>query len=225
MHKILQGVVGSTAYGLATENSDVDQIGIFACDTVDLFGLKRVTDSVVTHEPDLTLHEVAKYCRLALAGNPTIMELMWLPNVMYTCMTPLGEQLIRIRGTFLSAPNVRNAYLGYATQQFHKLEARSDGSFSADLRKRTAKHARHLLRLCRQGYTLYTTGRLEIVLEHPEDFHEFGERIANGDIELARRELKHYQHAFDVATPMVPDKPDPGYAERWLRSVRREFYE
>lgn len=224
MNKLLQGVVGSTAYGLATDDSDVDQIGIFACDTVDLHGIKKPTESIVSHNPDLTMHEVGKYCRLALAGNPTIMELMWLPNVMYTHMTPLGQALIKIRSTFLSAQNVRNAYLGYAMQQFHKLELRGDGSFSADLRKRTAKHARHLLRLCQQGYTLYTTGRLEIVLQHPKDFHEFGDRVANGDIELARRELQHYENAFSVNTPMIPDKSDATHAERWLQDVRREFY-
>ena len=36
-------------------------------------------------------------------------------------------------------------------QQFRKLVSRGDGSFSADTRKRTAKHARHLARLCTRG--------------------------------------------------------------------------
>jgi predicted nucleotidyltransferase len=37
---ILSGIVGSTAYGLDTPESDVDRAGIFAVDTEELFGLR-----------------------------------------------------------------------------------------------------------------------------------------------------------------------------------------
>ena len=86
-----------------------------------------------------------------LKGNPTVMEICWLNE--YEVMTLEGEALIAIRSSFPSAPAVRNAYLGYATQQFRRLESRGDGSFSADTRKRTAKHARHhVAMLQRRGH-------------------------------------------------------------------------
>lgn len=53
------------------------------------------------------------------------MELVWLPDELYEVRTPLGDELIGIRGSFLSAQRVRDAYLGYATQQFRKLESRA----------------------------------------------------------------------------------------------------
>ena len=150
---LLSGIVGSTAYGLAHEGSDVDRLGMFAAPTDDLHGLHPPKESHVTTKPDSTLHEAAKWCRLALRGNPTVTELVWLPDELYEVRTPLGDELIGIRTTLLSAKRVRDAYLGYATQQFRKLESR-DGDH------RTAKHARHLKRLCHQGLELYTSGRL-----------------------------------------------------------------
>jgi hypothetical protein len=220
---LLSGIVGSTAYGLAREGSDVDRLGLFAAPTEQLHGLHQPKDSHVTTHPDRTLHEAAKWCRLALGGNPTVMELVWLPGDLYEVRTLLGDELIGIRSSLLSAKRVRAAYLGYATQQFKRLYDRGDGSFSADTRKRTAKHARHLMRLCRQGYELYATGRLQIRVEDPQAYFDFGERVA-GDAMAALPLLKEHEALFDAARSPLPDQPDEAPVEAWLRRVRRRFY-
>ncbi|MGW7646509.1 nucleotidyltransferase domain-containing protein [Streptomyces bobili] len=220
---LLSGVVGSTAYGLAHAGSDVDRLGLFAAPTEELHGLHPPQESHVSTAPDRTLHEAAKWCRLALGGNPTVTELVWLPDELYEVRTPLGDELIDIRTTFLSARRVRDAYLGYATQQFRRLLGRGDGSFSADTRKRTAKHARHLKRLCGQGYELYTTGRLTIRVDDPESFHRFGEQVAD-DPETALPLLRRYETAFEEARSVLPEQPDERAADAWLRKVRRNFY-
>ncbi|MGW7402880.1 nucleotidyltransferase domain-containing protein [Streptomyces sp. NPDC054833] len=220
---LLSGIVGSTAYGLAHEGSDVDRLGVFAVPTAELHGLHRPKESHVTTKPDRTLHEAAKWCRLALGGNPTAMELVWLPDELYEVRTPFGDELIGIRSSLLCAKRVRDAYLGYATQQFRRLEARGDGSFSADTRKRTAKHARHLKRLCHQGLELYATGRLTIRVEDPQEYHDFGERVA-ADASAALPVLRAYQAAFDETTSVLPEQPDEAAAEAWLRRVRGHLY-
>ncbi|MFD5252351.1 DNA polymerase beta superfamily protein [Streptomyces bobili] len=220
---LLSGVVGSTAYGLAHAGSDVDRLGLFAAPTEELHGLHPPQESHVSTAPDRTLHEAAKWCRLALGGNPTVTELVWLPDELYEVRTPLGDELIDIRTTFLSARRVRDAYLGYATQQFRRLLGRGDGSFSADTRKRTAKHARHLKRLCGQGYELYTTGKLTIRVDDPESFHRFGEQVAD-DPETALPLLRRYETAFEEARSVLPEQPDERAADAWLRKVRRNFY-
>src|SRR5690349_9856111 len=204
---LLSGIVGSTAYGLAHEGSDVDRLGMFAAPTEELHGLHRPQESHVTTHPDRTLHEAAKWCRLALGGNPTVMELVWLPDELYEVRTPLGDELIGIRSSLLSAKRVRDAYLGYATQQFKRLYERGDGSFSADTRKRTAKHARHLMRLCQQGYLLYTTGRLEIRVDDPQEYFDFGEAVARDGM-AALPVLEEYEALFDAATSPLPQRPD-----------------
>ncbi|MFD6173567.1 nucleotidyltransferase domain-containing protein [Streptomyces coeruleorubidus] len=220
---LLSGIVGSTAYGLARQGSDIDRLGVFAAPTEALHGLHTPKESHVTTAPDRTLHEAAKWCRLALGGNPTAMELVWLPDELYEVRTPLGDELIGIRASFLCAKRVRDAYLGYATQQFRRLENRGDGSFSADTRKRTAKHARHLKRLCHQGLALYTTGRLELRVEDPEEYHAFGERVA-ADPAAALPLLRHYEAALDETPTVLPERPDEAAVEAWLHRVRRLFY-
>ena len=76
---LLEGIVGSTAYGLAHAGSDVDRLGVFAAPAVAFHGLHPPLDkraTVVHHDPDRTLHEARKYCMLALSGNPTATELI-----------------------------------------------------------------------------------------------------------------------------------------------------
>ncbi|MFF9163656.1 DNA polymerase beta superfamily protein [Streptomyces longwoodensis] len=224
---LLSGIVGSTAYGLARAGSDVDRLGLFAAPTEDLHGLHRPAESHVSTAPDRTLHEAAKWCRLALGGNPTVMELVWLPDALYEVRTPLGDELIGIRASFLSAGRVRDAYLGYATQQFRKLLSRSAGPLPPEVpqatRGRTAKHARHLRRLCEQGFELYRTGELTIRVDDPDAYHRFGEQVA-ADPGAAEPLLRRFEAAFAETRSALPDVPDEAPAEAWLRRVRRTFY-
>lgn len=221
---LLGGVVGSTAYGLAGPDSDEDRLGVYVASFAELASLRpplgRRESSLVSKEPDVTQHEALKFALLALGCNPTVLELLWLER--YEVLTHLGGNLVRIRQAFLSQRDVRNAYLGYATQQFHKLEVRGDGSFTSTLRKRTAKHARHMLRLLHQGIELYSTGRLTLRLADPERYHSFGTRVASGDLELAKTELRAASDIFDRkrGTSPLPVQPDSGTVEEWLYDVR-----
>lgn len=221
MDVILSGVVGSTAYGLAGPDSDVDRLGTFAAPTVAFHGLRpplgKAASHVTTH-PDSTWHEAGKFAHLCLGGNPTVSELLWLRE--YETRTALGDELVAIRGAFLCAPRVRDAYLGYATQQFRRLGGRGDGTFSSDTAKRTEKHARHLLRLCWQGLHLYRTGELLIEVENPDDFHDFGRRVVEQGVAAARGMLIGYEREFDGSRSPLPVRPDEAAVEAWLLRVR-----
>ena len=224
---LLAGTVGSTAYGLNTAESDVDTLAVAAAPTAAFHGLHGPVESHVTTNPDVTVHEAAKYARLALKCNPTVTELMWLDE--YTEQHPLGTRLVEIRGAFLSSLHVRNAYLGYATQQFERLKRRGDGTFSADTRKRTAKHARHLARLCDQGYQVHAYGRLRIRLDMPQWYLDFGERVAEqaergeyGEVEAL---IASTEANFNDTKTVLPDYPDVLAVEDWLLRVRSHFYE
>lgn len=220
MQVLLEGIVGSVAYGLAGPGSDVDRVGVFAAPTVAFHGLHRPKESIVTTAPDVTLHEAAKWCRLAMSGNPTASELVWLPDDLYLTRTRFGDELIGIRTAFLSAPRVRDAYLGYAGQQFRKLVSRGDGTFSSDTRRRTAKHARHLARLLHQGRVLYASGVLPIRLADPGWFLDFGEQVADGDLARAQALLAEAEEDFTRIRTPLPQRPDEPTIERWLLAVR-----
>jgi hypothetical protein len=224
---VLEGIVGSTAYGLNTPTSDIDHLGVFVEPTetfLSLAGLPQRKQSwKAPGELDRTLHELGKYCSKVLHGNPTFTELLWLPKDLYVVCEPIGEELIELRSLFLSAKPTRDAYLGYATQQFRKLEQRGDGSFSSDTRKRTAKHARHMLRLLKQGYHAWATGEIRVRLDDPDYVREFGERVAAGDIELADATLVAYEMKFDMTETVLPDRPDREAIDEWLRETRKRL--
>lgn len=180
---ILEGVVGSTAYGLATPESDIDRRGIFVEPVTTLLSLgglpvKKQAWVGSKSQGDRELTEVGKFCSLVLGGNPTYTELLWLPE--YITLEPLGEELIGRRELFLSARAAQDSYFGYAVQQFVKLERRDGRSFSADTAKRTEKHARHMARLLFQGFQLWATGRVIVKLPPrvAAQCRAFGELVA-----------------------------------------------
>ena len=220
---LLSGIVGSTAYGLAGPSSDVDRLGMFGSPTLRLLGLDAPRESLVTKDPDVTLHEAGKALRLFLSGNPTAMELLWLPDELYEVRTPLGDEAIALRSAFLSAKRTKDAYFGYATQQFRKLQLRDEGS-AGSAPGRIAKHARHLMRLVDQGYELYTTGRVRIRLADPERYREFGERV-EADPAAAVGFMAGAEERFASARTVLPAEPSYAAAEAWLLKVRRRFWD
>lgn len=224
-HLLLQGIVGSTAYGLSTPDSDVDRMGVFAFPTSVFLGLRLPGPkqlSEVSAKPDVTLHEVAKFAGLALKCNPSMLELLWLPERLYEHRTELGWELVQMRESFLSGPMVRNAYFGYARTQFERLKRRGDGTFSADTRKRTAKHARHLARLLDQGGHLYHHGDLQVQVDDPDWYHRFGTEVAQGNRAMAEEYLEHYRSVFDRAG-VLPAQPDEEKVDEWVRKVRNKL--
>lgn len=155
---ILHGVVGSTAYNLAREGSDIDTLGIMMAPTEDFFRFKAVTDTTVTSDPDpdCTLHELHKFTHLITKGNPTIIEVLFMAE--YLTLTEEGQLLVANRDAFLSHRAVKGSYLGYVDGQVKRLLKRGD--FDPDMKKRREKHARHCYRLLIQAHQLITTGSL-----------------------------------------------------------------
>lgn len=216
---LLNGIVGSTAYGLAHAGSDVDRLGVFAAPARAFHGLTLPVDkaaTIVQHDPDVTLHEARKFCLLALAGNPTVSELLWLPDELYDVRTALGEELVGIRTAFLSADRVRDAYLGYASQQLERLVSKDHRAVAP---AKIAKHARHIARLAHQGRELYATGVLRIRLDDPQWYRDFGERVVR-DPYAAREVLADAETFFASARSVLPKRPDTAPVERWLLRVR-----
>jgi hypothetical protein len=219
---LLAGVVGSTAYGLDRPGSDIDRLGVYAAPTVAFHGLHPPTGKAATiarHEPDEVLHEAGKFAALCLSGNPTVTELLWLDR--WDRVTPLGERLVELRHAFRSAPRYRDAYLGYATQQFKRLT--SAGRFPDVPRARIAKHARHLRRLLAQGTHVWRTGELTLRVDDAAAYFDFGERVA-ADPSVAEPLLAQAEEVFRTEPTVLPAEPDVDAVEEWLLAVRRRYY-
>jgi hypothetical protein len=226
---ILEGIVGSTAYGLAHAGSDLDRLGIFVAPTAAVLGLdgrKVVDHTQVTKNPDSARHELGKFLGLALQCNPTVMELLWLAD--WETNTPAGQQVIGLRHAVLSARRTSDAFGGYAIQQARRLVRRTaDGKagFAADLGPRTAKHGRHCARLLLSGRMLLETGELVVDVSPWRD-HLFGMG------ELAETDPEGFLAAFEsevallnqaAARSALPERPDRERVNEVLVAIRRSF--
>lgn len=221
---ILRGTVGSTAYGLDTDGSDVDKLGVYVAPIHEVLGLRgpqAVSESRVTNGPDQTLHEVGKFLSLALKGNPTILELLWLPE--YDTRTVAGSMIIAARQSFLSEAQVRNSYGGYAMQQATRLVSRAaegkEGFGSVPV-NRIKKHGRHCMRLLRMGRMLLQTGVLDIDCRRIRDeIFEAGE-LAARSAPLFYSMFEVEMEEFNRADSVLPERPDRDKVERILQSIR-----
>lgn len=218
---ILEGVTGSTAYGLDTENSDVDIKGVYLLPTKDVlrigFNPEKTTKDHV--DPDWVYHEIGKFMKLVLNGNPTVTELLYLDE--YTVLTPVGKLLVDNRGAFLSRHSVAMAYRGYAFSQAKKLNNRTsqglDGYDSA-LKNRFAKHTRHCFRLLMQARQLLETGTLDVRVtpEQREYLFAMGEKSADEVV----NEFMRQDTEFDYINSILPDEPNYDVVNDLLYEIR-----
>lgn len=206
---LLRGTVGSTAYGLNHAGSDIDTLGMFVYSPQKYFNLSVPDGSIVTNDPDITLHEVTKYCGLALKCNPTATELLWLNE--YTTRAYYGDLLISLRTSFLSEKAVREAYLGYAKSQLTRLVDRDW--------HRAAKHAKHMARLTRQGMELYTTGNLTVKVDDPEWYRWFMDQDSHYWADWYVKE----EDKFRNSNCILPASPNYDAIRQYVYETRMEY--
>lgn len=222
---ILQGVVGSTAYGLAREGSDVDRHGVFTVPPKDLLGLdwSARRETIVRHEPDSTHHELGKFFRLLLNGNPTVNELLWLDHYEHLDYV-FGNPLVSENEMFLSQQTVKRAYLGYATDQYKRAEGRNDGmhrgSFSSDTKGRSLKHARHCLRLLEQARRLWREGFLFLQVEHPEEYFALDDMPWDEVLATMKNHLDHTEWVLNNRVSALAPTIDRKQVADLLDSLR-----
>lgn len=210
---ILEAVMGSKAYGLDTPESDEDLRSVYVAPTRQVLSLAKPKDTIQKNDPDVVIQEVEKFISLALANNPTILEMLFIPE--YRVLTDEGQLLVNHRAAFLSQ-RVRKTFGGYAIAQVKRLERRGDGSFDADLRKRYPKHARHCFRLIQQGRELLETGRITVKVNNRDELFAVGELAPEALKERFEEEFAR----FDATPSALPDEPDFETANRLLLEIR-----
>lgn len=221
---ILEGITGSTAYGLNTENSDVDIKGVYLLPTRKVlemgFDPQHTTKDHV--DPDWVYHEVGKFMKLVVSGNPTVTELLYLSE--YTELSPIGQMLIDNRYAFLSTKAVMNAYRGYAFSQAKRLNNRTEqglDGYDSSLKNRFAKHTRHCFRLLMQARQLLETGRLDVKVtpEQREYLFAMGEKTADEVVDEFMRQDAEFENIVSV----LPDEPDYERLNNLLYEIRMQY--
>lgn len=212
---IFQCIIGSQAYGLADDNSDVDRRGIYLPPAELHWSLYGVPDQLENESTQEVYWEVQKFLILALKANPNILECLYSPLVEKA--TPLANELLDMRDCFLSRL-VYQTYNGYVLSQFKKMHA--------DIRNHGRvkwKHVMHLIRLLVVGIHVLREGTVPVNVESHRDQLL---AIRRGEIPWEQTEKWRMSlHAdFDSAhrATRLPERPNYERANAFLIQARRE---
>ena len=212
---IYRCVVGSRAYGLENDDSDTDRRGIYLAPAELQWSLFGAPEQFEDSASQSCYWELQKFLVMALKANPNILECLYSPVV--EKVTPLGEELLALRQSFLSQM-IFQTFNGYALSQFKKIEQ--------DLRNHGQvrwKHAMHLLRLLLTGAATLRQERVPVRVESHRDRLLTVKRGAMpwAAVNLWRKEL-HHDFELALAETKLPERPDYEAANGFLIKGRRE---
>lgn len=211
---IYQCVIGSQAYGLAGEGSDVDRRGIYLPTAEQHWSLTPLPEQLECDQTQEAYWELQKFLVLALKANPNVLECLYSPLV--EKLSPLAKELLEMREIFLSRL-VYQTYNGYVSSQFKKMQAdlRNQGSVKW-------KHVMHLIRLLMSGIHVLQHRYVQVEVG---DHRDLLLAIKKGEMpweetEKLRRSLhKEFDLAFQQTS--LPERPDYARADAFLVKARR----
>jgi predicted nucleotidyltransferase len=215
---IYRCVVGSQAYGLNRDTSDVDRRGIYLAPAELEWSLYGVPDQIESPENEECYWELKKFMVLALKANPNILECLYTPII--EVQAPVAKNLLANRQVFLSKL-VYQTYNGYVMSQFKKLEQ--------DLRtvgQLKWKHAMHLIRLLLQGVAILKENYVPVLVsEHRDVLLSIRDGSTKWDEMNSWRLALHREFEAAFRTTTLPDVPDYIEANRLLVEARRSMAE
>ncbi|MEV7584002.1 nucleotidyltransferase domain-containing protein [Streptomyces erythrochromogenes] len=213
-HTVYRCVMGSRAFGLATETSDTDRRGVYLAPTPLFWRFDKPPAHVEGPRDEEFSWELERFCELALRANPNILECLHSPLVEH--VGPVGVELLSLRGAFLS----RRAHTS-----FGRYAASQHGKLVADVRVHGAprwKHAMHLLRLLLSCRDLLRTGLLSIDAGPHRDRLLAVRRgeLTWDEVDAWMTRLQEETEKALAGTPL-PQEPDRARVEDFLVRTRR----
>ena len=247
---ILRGVVGSSLHGLHHGGQDDrDEMAIFLEPPEFLIGLRLAKSGrrwthfehyIERTQPegarsgpgdlDLVTYTLRKWLRLAIAGNPTVLLLLFSPEDSLVVCTDRGHALRELASAIVSR-QAGPRYLGYLRSQKERLlgtrgQRRVNRPELIEAHGFDTKYAMHVVRLGYQGIELMTTGRLTLPIAEPVRSRimeirrgEWSEEQAVAEIEEVERTLLRA-----VADSPLPERPDRERVDRFLVETYREAW-
>jgi predicted nucleotidyltransferase len=213
-HVVYRCVVGSRAYGLENEGSDVDLRGVYLPPAELHWSLYGVPEQLENPAAEECYWEMQKFLGLALKANPNILECLYTPLVQHAA--PVMQELLAERHRVLSRM-VYQTFNGYVLSQFKRLEA----DFRASGAPRW-KHAMHLIRLLLAGIATLREGHVPVrVDEHRDQLLRIKASDAAWDEVNAWRLALHREFDAAYASTGLPKRPDYEWANDFLVRARR----
>lgn len=129
-HTIHLCLSGSRVYGTDWEGSDWDYRGIAIAPLDYYLGLGHVFEQTTDKNicalfgakegSDIQIYDIRKFCKLALDGNPSILEILFTPKKFWIHSSPWFSRLYENRHLFLSR-RVKGRFSGYSKAQLARI--------------------------------------------------------------------------------------------------------
>lgn len=178
---------------------------------------------------DVVIYSARKWARLALAGNPSVLLLLFVPDEEVVYRDRIGAELTANAPRFVSRL-AGERFLGYLQAQ----KAGMTGEVGAHTNRPElvaehgydTKYAMHALRLGVQGVELLTTGRITLPVPEPHRTHL--RAVRRGEVSLpevldsvadVEQQLVALQGSSDV-----PPEPDRAWVDEWLHRSYLSFW-
>jgi uncharacterized protein len=178
---------------------------------------------------DVIIYSARKWTRLALAGNPTVLLVLFVPDSEVVFRDAAGAELADNAHRFVSRL-AAGRYLGYLRAQKAAMTGRAVAHTNRPelvaVHGYDTKYAMHALRLGLQGIELLTTSR--ITLPVPEPHRGYLRSIRRGERPLAEVLDAVSEAEAQLArlrdSPAVPDEPDRCWVDGWLYRSYLNFW-
>lgn len=183
--QIAKVLVGSRLHGLHTDSSDFDYRGIHMHSLHDkLSPFKTLKNTTwIEGDEDNTSYELADFCKQAVHGNATILEVFFSDKVIET--SPIHKELRENWKKFMDSKRFVAASRGYAHNQWNKFYNFED--VGGNGQHRTAKFAVAFLRVMWQCEQFLLKGEFKCNLED-SDLYPLLKKIKP----LSVQEIKEY---------------------------------
>lgn len=232
---VYETIMGSMAYGVSSDTSDMDVYGfcippkdmIFPHLTGEIPGFGQQVQRFEVFQQhhindgdalggsgrlyDLTIFSIIKFFQLAMENNPNIIDSLFTPVTCVLHSTAIGEMVREQRRLFLHK-GAWHKFKGYAFSQMHKMDIKTPqagSKRSADVEKFgfDTKCAYHVVRLLDEVDQILTTGDVDLQRDR-----ERLKAIRRGDwtAEQVREFFVRRERELETAyaESKLPHKPD-----------------
>lgn len=195
---ILRVPAGSNLHGLHLPGKDDrDEVGICIEDRAAVIGFspfeqyiyRTAAEREGKHDApsqpgdlDLTIYSLRKFLRLAMQGNPQLIQTLFVPIDLCIERAPLGVDLQNRIAPLIISRQAGARYLGYLEAQRQRLMGER-GQKKVNRPELEAKHgfdtkyAMHILRLGFQGVELLSTGKLTLPMPEKDRAFVYATRL------------------------------------------------